>query len=204
MTLEEKADYLNWVEVAEFIVRKEGRFDASGNLTVYKLPPGDHGGKYEVAGITDKYHPEAFTQLKALLDTKDYGYAFAKACGYIEKYVRHAREYHSDLRVDIFMADLAFNRGPTGARKIAQRALISAGLYPENALDGDWGPLSQEGFDAVAAEELVPRLLVAWTQYERDTYDRDETSPFWPGLLNRRIDALQLALGIGHPYRRFC
>jgi len=45
-------------------VEWEGRKDGQGNLAVYKLPSGDMGGNYEVAGINDRYHPEAF---KAIL-----------------------------------------------------------------------------------------------------------------------------------------
>ncbi len=40
-------------------VEWEGRKDKQGNLAVYKLPSGDMGGNFEVAGINDRYHPEA-------------------------------------------------------------------------------------------------------------------------------------------------
>ena len=46
-------------EQARRIVDYEARRDAEGHLKVYHLPSGDGGGEREVAGINDRYHPEA-------------------------------------------------------------------------------------------------------------------------------------------------
>jgi hypothetical protein len=45
----------------------EARRDKQGNLRVYNLPAADGGGSYEVAGINDRYHPEAASKLKQLI-----------------------------------------------------------------------------------------------------------------------------------------
>ena len=41
----------------------EARRDRRGNLSIYALPSGDLGGSYEIAGINDRYHPEAFKRI---------------------------------------------------------------------------------------------------------------------------------------------
>jgi hypothetical protein len=51
------------INAAKTTVNWEGRRDKKGNLSVYALPAGDMGGDYEVAGINDRYHPEAFRKI---------------------------------------------------------------------------------------------------------------------------------------------
>ena len=51
--------------MAKAIVDFEARRDARGRLAVYRLPAGDGGGSYEVAGINDRYHPTEAAHLAA-------------------------------------------------------------------------------------------------------------------------------------------
>ena len=48
------------LQMARAIVAFEARFDHYGHLSIYRLPPDDGGGLYEVAGINDRYNPEAW------------------------------------------------------------------------------------------------------------------------------------------------
>jgi hypothetical protein len=59
-------DYSNLLNASMKTVDFEGRKDKQGNLAVYKLPSGDMGGNFEVAGINDRYHPEAFKAISSL------------------------------------------------------------------------------------------------------------------------------------------
>ena len=80
--------------------------------------------------------------------------------------------------VQFALRDAAFNRGPTGSVKILQDAL---GL----PADGIAGPATKAALrdsekDSTA---LLSGLRAARERYERRT--RDESSPFWKGLVNR-------------------
>src|SRR5262249_60092785 len=55
------------VEMEKFIVVFEARRDAQGRLMVYTLPPGDGGGRYEVAGINERYHKAECDELVELI-----------------------------------------------------------------------------------------------------------------------------------------
>ncbi|MBA3649888.1 MAG: hypothetical protein H0W66_00015 [Chthoniobacterales bacterium] len=71
--------------MAESIVQFEGRRDPQGHLRVYILPAGDGGGRYEVAGINDRYHPQEAAKLKALIDAGRYDEAGDYAAEVIAK-----------------------------------------------------------------------------------------------------------------------
>lgn len=165
--------------MAAAIVEDEARRDAAGNLTVYVLPAGDGGGTYEVAGINDRYHPRAAAALKELLGAGKYDEAEKSIVTYLIAYTNSVTAWHDNAGVEYFNRDTAFNRGPTGALRILQRAVGA----PD---DGKWGPLTQA---AVAKfkkpSDLLGALRAAREQYERDVVKRDESSAFWAGLTNR-------------------
>jgi hypothetical protein len=49
------------MRMAKQIVDFEARRDKKGHLQVYKLPDWDGGGRYEVAGINEKYNRKSAT-----------------------------------------------------------------------------------------------------------------------------------------------
>ena len=55
------------MDIARAIVGFEARRDKQGRIAIYKLPPGDGGGAFEVAGICDRYHPHEAEQLAQLI-----------------------------------------------------------------------------------------------------------------------------------------
>lgn len=179
--------------IEEFIISREGRFDKSGNLIVYQLPSGDGGGTYEVAGINDRYHPKEAAHLRDLIESGKHQLAREFAGAYIRSVIAPVLDLHPEDAVNRFMGVLAFNRGLSGARTIAQQAMRQAGVY-SGELDGIWGPKSERGFRAVSSSELLPRLLIAWTWYERVRMARDERNKFWNGLVNRHVAAFRFAI----------
>lgn len=182
-------------DIIDFIISHEARLDSAGHLRVYQLPPGDGGGSYEVAGVCDKFHPELAARLKSLVEGGYHEAALQEVRTHVAAIIAPVAMLHRDQSANWFMCDLCYNRGETGAKLIAQRALKSMGLYA-GGLDGVWGPKSQKGFAAEEASgpELVPRLFAAWIDYEHEAKHRYLGNPFWQGLLTRRVDLLRFTL----------
>jgi len=157
-------------------VEWEGRKDKQGNLAVYKLPSGDMGGNYEVAGINDRYHPEAFKAISSLPAQER-----AKAAAeYIQGYTAPLVE-RLPQPLQSFTQDLAFNRGLGGATKYIQQGLNSLGQ--KVAVDGGLGPKTLAAINQVEPRALMRAASDAQLQ---DEYKRAELDPnrrkFIPGL----------------------
>ena len=157
-------------------VEWEGRKDKQGNLAVYKLPSGDMGGNYEVAGINDRYHPEAFKAISSLPAQER-----AKAAAeYIQGYTAPLVEKLPQA-LQPFTQDLAFNRGLGGATKYIQQGLNTLGQ--KVAVDGGFGPKTLAAINQVEPRALMRAASDAQLQ---DEYKRAELDPnrkkFIPGL----------------------
>jgi hypothetical protein len=160
-------------------VEWEGRKDKQGNLSVYKLPSGDMGGNFEVAGINDRYHPEAFKAISSLPAQER-----AKAAAeYIQGYTAPLVEKLPQA-IQPFTQDLAFNRGLGGATKYIQQGLNTLGQ--KVAVDGGMGPKT-----LTAINQVEPRALMrAASQAQlEDEYRMAERNParkkFIQGLESR-------------------
>jgi hypothetical protein len=157
-------------------VEWEGRKDKQGNLAVYKLPSGDMGGNFEVAGINDRYHPEAFKAISSLPAQER-----AKAAAeYIQGYTAPLVEKLPQA-LQPFTQDLAFNRGLGGATKYIQQGLNTLGQ--KVAVDGGFGPKTLAAINQVEPRALMRAASDAQLQ---DEYKRAELDPnrrkFIPGL----------------------
>ena len=157
-------------------VEWEGRKDKQGNLAVYKLPSGDMGGNYEVAGINDRYHPEAFQAISSL-PAQDRAKAAAE---YIQGYTAPLVE-RLPQALQPFTQDLAFNRGLGGATKYIQQGLNALGQ--KVAVDGGLGPKTLAAINQVEPRALMRAASDAQLQ---DEYNMAERNParkkFIPGL----------------------
>jgi hypothetical protein len=160
-------------------VEWEGRKDKQGNLVVYKLPSGDMGGNYEVAGINDRYHPEAFQAISSL-PAQDRAKAAAE---YIQGYTAPLVE-RLPQAIQPFTQDLAFNRGLGGATKYIQQGLNTLGQ--KVAVDGGMGPKT-----LAAINQVEPRALMRAASQAQldDEYRMAERNParkkFIQGLESR-------------------
>ena len=175
------------LRMAKAIVDFEARRDVQGRLAVYDLPPGDGGGRYEVAGINERYHKTEADHAVALIRAGRFREAEDYVTGVIADLTDVVAGWCGDIGVEFYLRDCAFNRGPTGAARILQRAV---GVTE----DGIVGPITRSTAAAVAPRQLLQRLRVARESYEQDPVGRDESSPFWRGLENRWNKALALAL----------
>jgi len=183
------------------IVGFEGRF-RDGKLQVYKLPAGDGGGAYEVAGINQKYHPKKAAELKALIDAGKNEEAERAAALYIVDYTDGVLKFfpsseyaERNPHVEFLLRDSSFNRGLKGAATILQIAL---GV----PTDGVIGPVSRSAFKRALDDDpngCAVAITAARETYERTSYPwkqgkRDESSKFWRGLANRWDKAHSSAL----------
>jgi lysozyme family protein len=157
-------------------VEWEARKDKQGNLAVYKLPTGDMGGNFEVAGINDRYHPEAFKAISSLPAQER-----AKAAAeYIQGYTAPLVE-RLPQALQPFTQDLAFNRGLGGATKYIQQGLNALGQ--KVSVDGGLGPKTLAAINQVEPRALMRAASDAQLQdeYRRAELDSNRKK-FIPGL----------------------
>ena len=174
-----KPDYSNLINAAMKTVDFEARKDAQGYPAVYRLPSGDQGGSYEVAGINDRYHPEAFKRISALPPQER-----AKAAAeYIQGYTAPLVE-RLPQALQPFTQDLAFNRGLGGATKYIQQGLNALGQ--KVAVDGGMGPKTLQAINQVEPRSLMREASKAQLddEYRRASED-PERKKFIGGLENR-------------------
>jgi hypothetical protein len=57
-------------QMATAILSFEARRDSKGHLQVYQLPAGDGGGRYEVAGINERYNKATADALVSLIERR--------------------------------------------------------------------------------------------------------------------------------------
>jgi hypothetical protein len=157
-------------------VEWESRKDKQGNLAVYKLPSGDMGGNYEVAGINDRYHPEAFKAISSLPPQE----RASAAAEYIQGYTAPLVEKLPQA-LQPFTQDMAFNRGLGGATKYLQQGLNTLGMNVK--VDGGMGPKTLKAINQVNPRALMQAASQAQLD---DEYRMAEKNPdrkkFIPGL----------------------
>ena len=167
---------MDLMNAAKTTVNWEGRRDKKGNLSVYALPAGDMGGDYEVAGINDRYHPEAFRKI-AGMSAPDREEAAAE---YISQYTA---PLVSQLPPSIqpFTQDMAFNRGLGGATKYLQQGLNTLGVNVK--VDGGMGPKTLEAINQVNPKALMQAASKAQLDDEyRMAQKNPDRKKFIPGL----------------------
>jgi hypothetical protein len=160
-------------------VEWESRKDKDGNLAVYKLPSGDMGGNYEVAGINDRYHPEAFKAISSLPPQE----RASAAAEYIQGYTAPLVE-RLPQALQPFTQDMAFNRGLGGATKYLQQGLNTLGMNVK--VDGGMGPKTLEAINQVNPKALMQAASKAQLDDEyRMAQKNPDRKKFLNGLESR-------------------
>jgi len=148
---------IDWVR--SNTINWEARRDRQGNIAVYDIPAGDFGGSREVAGITDKYHPEAFKRI-ASMAPQDREPA---AAAYVVEYAAPiANAVPEPLKP--YAVDLVFNRGPGGFTSLVQRGLNQLGQPVK--VDGGFGAKTLNAIESVNPVELVKATERAYRERE--------------------------------------
>lgn len=175
------------LEVAQSIVNFEARRDAKGRLVVYQIPSGDGGGKFEVAGINDRYHRKEVTALKSMIAAGRHQEAEQRAVNYIATYTDAVAVWTTHPALEAFLRDCCFNRGAGGAAMMLQMAL-------NVVVDGAVGSKTLAASHAIREVDLALRhLRSARDQYERTVVGRGPRSKYWAGLVNRWNAAQKMA-----------
>jgi lysozyme family protein len=172
--------------MAAQIINFEARRDPKGRLAIYKLPPEDGGGRYEVAGINERYNKATADALVNLINQKKFDEAEALATDFIAQDTDRVSSWSKIPSVEFYLRDCCFNRGFGGAVHILQRAL---GVK-------DNGVVNSATRAAEARAENNPANLLAALRVAREQYEKDVVGfrkKFWPGLVNRWDKALTAA-----------
>lgn len=184
------------IKIGQFIVNSEARRDKQEKISVYAIPSGDGGGKYEIAGINDRYHPDAAARLKKLIKDGRQEEAEAEAVEYILKYTDQVRGWHSDPGIQAFLRDTAFNRGPGGAAKILQMA-IGGHVKVDGVVGGITRAAANQVTVTIGSRGMLVKLLDARERYERQIAPPvGSRAKFWKGLQNRWKKAFEFAWGL--------
>lgn len=167
---------------ARIILGYEARRDEKGRVRLYRLPASDGGGKWEYAGINERYHPHALARICSLMAAGKHQEAEEFAVQYIEEYTRPASLISNEPALQFALRDICWNRGLGGARKTFQMAL---GVVA----DGQIGPKTKaaQRLAERAPFTLLKSIRDAREKYERVIVGRNEKSEFWTGLKNRWI-----------------
>ena len=157
----------------------EARRDRQGNIAVYDIPTGDYGGTREVAGITDKYHPEAFKRISALPPEK----REAAAADYVVSYTSPVASLVPEpLKAQA--VDLAFNRGPTGYTRLVQEGLNRIGIPVK--VDGAFGQKTLDAIRQADPMKLIDATEDAYMARERAMAEADPArASLLRGITNR-------------------
>lgn len=178
--------------MGKFIIDFEARRDKQGRLNVYRLPVGDGGGTYEVAGINDRYHPAMAEKLRNLIEAGLYAQAEQAAARYLISYTDAVKGWSKLPGVEFFLRDSCFNRGPTGAGKILQLALGFSG----KDVDGKVGPKTRAALQEAEQRPFGKPDTLWELRKARERYEREYVGyrpQFWKGLVNRWDKALAAA-----------
>lgn len=172
-TVEHKDSNSLRLEMVQFIVDYEALRDAEGKVIVYWLPGGDGGGRFEVAGINERYHREEAWRLRRKIESGDPDLAEREALLYIAGKTDFPARVASTNAIKFLLRDIAWNREPTGAVRTLQIAL-------NLQVDGEIGPQTR---GALEKAENNPLTLISAISSARETYERrwarrDKTSIF--------------------------
>jgi len=170
---------------AGFVFDHEARKDKQGNRpALYELPANDGGGRYEIAGITERFDLETVTRLVKLIERKEFGIAQAVCRAYYVSNTNAVATWSPSPAIEFFLRDTAFNRGVRGAAKIAQMAV-------DTQVDGNVGPITRAALAKADPADLLVRLRAACEAYE------DAVAGARPnlrkGLVNRWNERLEFA-----------
>ena len=170
-------------KMAKLIISWEVRRDSSGRIGVYTASDGSK----EIAGVNNTYHPEEYRALATLLQRNKQAELEKRVAAYIIDYTKIASAWTNDPGVEFFLRDCVYNRGPTGAARILQRAV-------EVPIDGKVGSNTLNAMKPHKPEVLLGLLRKAREDYEKVQYKRGPGNPLWQGLLNRWDNAYEEAM----------
>jgi hypothetical protein len=144
-------------QMAQWILNQEAQRDKQGRLRVYHLPANDGGGRFEVAGINERYDTRECLKLVAMLNAGQHAAAEREAAQYIASHTDAAAKWTRLPAAELFLRDTIFNRGLGGATGILRMALGGVAL--------------SQVATAVLQAEQNPRLFIERLRAAREEYE---------------------------------
>lgn len=174
---------------ADFVFDHEARKDPEGNRpAIYPLPKSDHGGRFEVAGITDEIDASTFIQLKRQVEQRQFGLARATCRTYYITQTNPVAQWSPVTAIEFYLRDTCFHRGKGGACLIVQ---IASGVKQ----DKQFGPITKAALAQLVntdVHDALKKLRAATERYENEHCG--ERPDLRRGLVNRWNDRLAFAL----------
>lgn len=184
---------------AKILNMEDYKITGPASLRVTRLPSGDGGGTWEIAGICDGIEPEVFNRIKSLLDKGLREEAWEECLSYILENTATIASYlpNYGFGYEFMVRDLAFNMGNAGAIKVIQGMANREGT-DEIAVDGKWGIKTQTallGLTSTLPEDYVVNALdkAARARYQSIVDANPVKEKFLKGWLNRCDDRLAFA-----------
>lgn len=173
---------------AALIIGNEARRDKQGNLAIYKLPAGDGGGTYEIAGINNGSHPKEYAKLETLVKAGKHAEAEQEAKRYIMQYTQPVGNILQTAGIkssgiDYFLRDMYFNGGEYGAVRVIHRAL---GVEDSKKFNADTVEAVKNYLKTHTEQQLLERLKNARERlYKSIAANNPDKRQFLSGWLNR-------------------
>jgi lysozyme family protein len=95
------------------------------------VPPGDGGGRYQVAGINERFNKAVADRLVDLIEAGEYDRAEELAREFVASGTDVVVTWSKIPETEFYLRDTVFNRGHAGAAEILQMAL---GVGPEGVV----------------------------------------------------------------------
>lgn len=206
---------------AKILNMEDYKITGPASLRVTRLPSGDGGGTWEIAGICDGIEPEVFNRIKSLLDKGLREEAWEECLSYILENTATIASYlpNYGFGYEFMVRDLAFNMGNAGAIKVIQGManlhanfiihrspgaikvipdMSNRGGTDKLAVDGKWGIKTQTALLALTStlpEDYVVNALdkAARARYQNIVDANPVKEKFLKGWLNRCDDRLAFA-----------
>lgn len=184
---------------AKILNMEDYKITGPESLRVTRLPSGDGGGTWEIAGICDGIEPEVFNRIKSLLDKGLREEAWEDCLSYVLENTATIASYFPNygFGYEFMVRDLAFNMGNAGAIKVIQGMTNREGT-DEIAVDGKWGIKTQTALlwlTSSLPEVYVVNALdkAARARYQSIVDANPVKEKFLKGWLNRCDDRLAFA-----------
>lgn len=159
--VETTTDKVRFDMMATLLNFEDARITGPSSLRVMRLPEGDGGGTYEIAGICDGIEPKVFNAIKIELEAGNRVKAWDMCIDYVEKKTHNGRVWSPEnLAIEFFLRDTVFNMGDGGCVNVMQRTINHYG-ESKVVVDGAWGPKTKKAWEELLYITVPVNLLSA-------------------------------------------
>lgn len=163
-------DQVRFDMMATMLNFEDDRITGPASLRVMRLPEGDGGGTYEIAGICDGIEPKVFNAIKIELEAGNRDKAWDMCIDYVEKKTHNGQVWSPEnLAIEFFLRDIIFNMGDGGCVNVMQRTINYHG-ESKVVVDGAWGPKTKKAWEELLSIIVPVNLLLALARCRDQRY----------------------------------